>query len=331
MEFRTHVSIPAAKSAIDYSSRMMLIGSCFSEHIGRRLCAYKFSVDVNPFGIVYNPLSAYETLSRLSRKEPFSESDLFLHNSLYHSYAHHGDFSDINRNECLRKISNRFDQAAKALPVTDIFLITFGTAYVYKLAASGDVVNNCHKVPAPHFTRSRLTVNEVVEKWQSLISSLQSIHPNAKFIFTVSPVRHWKDGAHENQLSKSILHLSIEALQEIFGESVQYFPAYEIMMDELRDYRFYADDMMHPSMRAIDYIWERFSETYFSKETRQIHTEWNRVRSLVNHRPLNPQSGEYKKFIHKTLNELNAFREKYPFISIEEELDGIQKNRNNLV
>lgn len=329
MKFRTNVSLPVSELSIEYSSKMMLLGSCFSENIGNRLRAYKFSVDVNPFGIVYNPLSAYESVCRLLEKNDFSENDLFLHNGLYHSYAHHGDFSDINKDACLKKISERFAQATNALSVTTIFLITFGTAYVYKLAASGEVVNNCHKVPAQNFTRFRLTVNEIVEKWQHLISSLQALNPNAKFIFTVSPVRHWKDGAHENQLSKSILHLSIEALQNMFDKSVAYFPAYEIMMDELRDYRFYADDMMHPSAMAIDYIWECFSETYFSKQTRQIHAEWTRIRQLLHHRPLNPQSEEYDKFVHKTLNELNAFGKKYPFIRIEEELAGFQKNINN--
>jgi hypothetical protein len=315
MDFRTRVHISKPNISICHSTQMMLFGSCFSENIGDKLLDYRFRADVNPFGILYNPLSISRAIRLLlAGTQPVSETDLIFHNEMYHSLMHHGDFSDINKNVCLENIAKRFSSASDSIHKTDIFLITFGTAYVYKWKETGEVVGNCHKIPAEKFSRFRLSVDEIVSEWSEIISEIESENKNAKFVFSVSPIRHWKDGAHENQVSKSILHLAIDALQNRFDE-VHYFPAYEILLDELRDYRFFAEDMMHPSPVAIKYIWERFSETYFENKTKTINEEWSHILRANQHRSINPETRAHRKFLEQTRLKTKAFYKKYPEIS----------------
>ena len=321
MEFSTRVPIPKSAVQIGYDSRMMLFGSCFSENIGRYLLDNKFRVNINPFGILYNPQSIAVAVNRILDNQPFSETDLVYRNGMFHSFMHHGMFSGQTENECLSLISSRFSEAVAQISETDVFLITFGSAYVYRLRETGETVGNCHKFPSEMFSRSRLSVNDIITEWTQLIIRLLEMNSNAKFIFTVSPIRHWKDGAHENQLSKSILHLAIDALQKEFADSVGYFPAYEIMLDELRDYRFYADDMMHPSDMAISYIWERFSETYFSAETYKIVSEWQSIRRALNHRPLNQNGTEYKNFLQQTFANLEKFAASHITVDCSQEIE----------
>lgn len=319
MDFRTHIVIPESDISINHSTSMMLFGSCFSEHIGSKLLQHKFKVDVNPFGILYNPFSVSRAIRRLLSAESFSAADLVFNNELYHSPMHHGHFSATDKEVCLQNISSRFDQAVSFIGQTDLFLITFGSAYAYQWRESGEIAGNCHKFPADRFRRLRLSVEEIVEEWVEVITLLTVINPTAKLLFTVSPVRHWKDGAHENQISKSILHLAIDALQERFRERISYFPAYEVMMDELRDYRFYNEDMIHPSPLAVDYIWNCFSETYFSAATQRVNDEWAQIRRALDHRPLHPGTESYRLFTEGTAQKLDAFARRYPEISCEEE------------
>lgn len=319
MNFRTIIDIPVSDIRIDHSTRMMLFGSCFSENIGRKLLQYKFQVDVNPFGILYNPFSVFAAMQRLLSAIPFSETDLVFNNGIYHSLMHHGQFSAPDKTTCLRNISERFESAAANIKQTDLFLITFGSAYTYRWRDSGEIAGNCHKFPARLFRRVRLSVEEVTEEWKKLISVFTSIRPGIKLLFTVSPVRHWKEGAHENQISKSVLHLAIDNLQQLFPENVCYFPAYEVMIDELRDYRFYDEDMMHPSSFAVDYIWQLFSNTFFSAETRNINEEWEHIRKAIEHRPLYPGTDAHTAFVKNTLRKLETFSRRYPEISCDEE------------
>ena len=320
MEFSTRVPIQKSTFQIGYDTRMMLFGSCFSENIGNYLRENKFRVNINPFGILYNPQSVSTAINRLLDRQSFSESELVYRNGMFHSFMHHGSFSAQSANDCLESISSRFSEAETQILETDIFLITFGSAYVYRLRETGETVGNCHKFPADTFNRSRLSVKDIVVEWSQLIVRVTDINPSAKFVFTVSPIRHWKDGAHENQLSKSILHLAINALQKEFTESVGYFPAYEIMMDELRDYRFYADDMMHPSDTAIAYIWECFSETFFSAKTENTISEWQPIRRALLHRPIHPNGSDYKNFLQQTMFNLQKFAAAYPNIDCTQEL-----------
>ena len=319
MEFITYIDIPTTDLNIDHSTATMLLGSCFASRVGNRLQQHKFNVDVNPFGILYNPFSISGAIRRVLQRRGFTEADLVKHQGMYHSFMHHGDFSSPDKEAALKKISSRFEHATRAIRETDLFLITFGTSHVYWRMESGEVVANCHKFPEGEFHRARLTVDDIVEEWNELIGMLLEIRPHAKLLFTVSPIRHWKDGAHENQLSKSILHLSIDKLQRNFADHVQYFPAYELMIDELRDYRFYDEDMLHPSPVAEEYIWQRFSGTFFSDQTRVINTEWARIRKSLEHRPLHPDGEMYSQFLKDTLLKLDTFSKKYPAISCQEE------------
>lgn len=314
MDFRTIIDISVSDIEINHSSRMMLFGSCFSENIGRKLLQFRFQVDVNPFGILYNPFSISVAMQRLLSATPFEESDLVFNNGLYHSLMHHGYFSSFDKTACLEGISERFESAVSQLEQTDLFLITFGSAYLYQWKENGEIAANCHKLPARLFRRFRLSVEEITEEWKKLISMLMAIRPDVKILFTVSPVRHWKEGAHENQISKSILHMAIDNLERLFPGNVRYFPAYEIMIDELRDYRFYDEDMMHPSSFAIDYIWHLFGNTFFSVDTTKINKEWEQIRKAIEHRPLYPGTEAYNTFVKDTRRKLEAFRRRYPWI-----------------
>lgn len=325
MYFRTVIDIPASDVTIDHTTQMMLFGSCFSENIGIKLGEYKFKVDVNPFGILYNPSSIIASIERLLSNKPFTGDDLVCHNGIYHSLMHHGQFSDVNQSVCLQSIENRFSKAAAEIAQTDVFLITFGSAYAYRWKESSAIVGNCHKIPAAMFDRFRLSVNEIIEEWGTLISLLREINPSVKFLFTVSPVRHWKEGVHENQLSKSILHLAVDNLQQQFPAQVHYFSAFELMMDELRDYRFYGDDMIHPSTFAVEYIWNRFADTYFSSATKAINAEWAHISKSLGHRPLYPETAAYRAFEKSILLKLEDFGRKYPYISCDEEIAKLVK------
>jgi hypothetical protein len=298
----------------------MLIGSCFAENIGVKMEEMMFRALKNPFGVLYNPSSVANACIHLANPKPFTTGDLFLYNEMYNSFMHSSKFSHADRDECLRLINSSLTESAKRFASINHLIITFGTAYVYKLKSTGQTVANCHKLPAAQFIRERLTTDEIVDEWSSLLCKLLSINASMKVIFTVSPIRHFRDGAHLNQVSKATLLLAVQSLCEKFPDTATYFPAYELMMDELRDYRFYADDMLHPSPVAIDYIWERFCETYMEPSTRETIREALDLSKMLNHRPLNTSSVLYKQFLTETMLKTERFREKYPYICIPNEI-----------
>ncbi|MEI8085950.1 MAG: GSCFA domain-containing protein [Paludibacter sp.] len=312
--FYTAVNIKSSALSITYQDKVMTLGSCFAENIGKKMHDAYFQTDINPFGVLYNPISIKNSFELLLENKQFTHNDIFENKSLWQSFSHSSLFSTINSETCLEDINSRLESAAEFLQHADFMLITFGTAWVFEEKKSGRVVSNCHKLPASDFLRRRLTVEEIVSEYTSLISKLQTHFPNLKFIFSVSPIRHFKDGAHENNLSKCILLLAIEALQKQFPQ-VDYFPAYEIMMDELRDYRYYASDMLHPSEVAVDYIWKRFSETYFNDETLLIKKELEQLAADLSHLPLHIDSDEFKKFKNNTEQRKVSLINKYPFLS----------------
>lgn len=291
----------------------MTLGSCFAENMGRKLSDAFFMVDVNPFGVLYNPVSIQNSIELLLQRNEFTEAHLFENRNLWQSFSHSSLFSDVSAEGCLEKINFRFNNAKEFLKKTNFLVITFGTAWVYEERKSGRVVSNCHKLPSDEFIRRRLAVDEIVSNYSELITKLQTLFPNLQFIFSVSPIRHWKDGAHENNLSKSTLLLAIDNLQKIFSQ-VHYFPAYEIQLDELRDYRFYSADMLHPSEVAVEYIWERFSETYLSKETMIIKKKMEQLKADLQHRPMFPESEEFKVFIRNTEKRKEKLLKEYPFL-----------------
>jgi hypothetical protein len=312
--FQTQVEIPRSPVNITFESRVLTLGSCFAENIGKKMADVYFDTDVNPFGVLYNPVSIRNSIDFLCQNKRFSSADIFEYRSLWQSFSHSSLFSDISVEGCLDKINSRMNNACEFFRKTDILLITFGTAWVFEEKKSGRVVSNCHKLPASEFVRRRLSVEEIVTDYTMLINEVIAQLPTMQFLFSVSPIRHWKDGAHENNISKSTLLLAIEALQQQF-EQVHYFPAYEILMDELRDYRFYASDMLHPSEVAVDYIWSRFADTYFDETTQKTKKEIEHLVADLSHRPLQPDSDEFKKFRLAVERRKDKMLAEYPFLN----------------
>ena len=325
MEFYSRITIPQPSFSFSYNEQTILLGSCFVENIGKKLDENKFPIDLNPFGILYNPSSIANAIRLLIEPTEFKEKDLFQKGGIYHSFFHHSRFSSSSESECLQKINEQLALSAQSIRTAKRIIITFGTAWVYQLKESGKIVSNCHKLPEKLFHRRILTTSEIVEEWQTLLQKLWGLNPDIKILFTVSPIRHWKDGAHQNQLSKSTLLLAIDELQQTYPEQIAYFPSYEIMMDELRDYRFYADDLFHPSAQAIEYIWERFYESMFSKDTFTILKEWKEIQKAIQHKPFHPESEAYKRFISQTLLKIELFKKKFPFFDITKEIEEIKK------
>ena len=281
----------------------------------------KWQAEVNPFGVLYNPQSIAQALSMLASGHSLTEEDLTLFpNEGWSTWMHHSTFSCPERGEALALINARMAQATQMLLDADTLMITFGTAWVYRLRETEQIVGNCHKMPERLFIRQRLSVEEIVEEYTALLQRLWSINPKLRVIFTVSPVRHLKDTLHGNQLSKSTLLLAVDALCQKFPEKLYYFAAYEIVIDELRDYRFYADDMAHPSAQAVEYVWERFVEHCTDGEAQRFTTLWTKVVKALEHRPFRPDSPQYRAFIAQTLTTINELKDQYPHIEVDKEI-----------
>jgi len=311
--FQTKIDIPVSEITISYDDCIMTVGSCFAENIGNKLKDVYFDTDINPFGVLYNPVSIKNSLELLLQNNPFTPKDIFENKSMWQSFAHSSRFTGLSEVECLNNINSRLISSVYFLQKTNVLMITFGTARVFREKKSGRVVSNCHKLPSTDFERCILTENEIVTDYTDLLVTLQSLCPDLNIIFSVSPIRHWKDGAHENNISKSILLMAIDELQKQH-KNVHYFPAYEILLDELRDYRFYAPDMVHPSEVAVDYIWSRFSETYFTDHTLQLKKRLEQLVADRAHRPFQPNSTEYKKFLEHTEKRKAEILHDFPFL-----------------
>ncbi len=311
-DFRTIIYLKKHEEQISYKNNIMILGSCFTENIGVKLQNLLLKTDINPFGVIYNPISVANSLQILINKKAFINSDLKQNNELWFSFFHHGRFSNTNKNRCLKNINERIKTSSNFLNKTDYLFITFGTAWTYELKETGKVVSNCHKLPKTNFKRKLLSVEEIVVEYQNLIKELKNYNPNIKIVFTISPVRHLKDGVEQNNLSKSILKIAVNKLVE--NNNISYFPAYEIMMDDLRDYRFYDNDMLHPNLLAINYIWNKFSDVFFNNETLGIITEIEKLIKAKEHRPYNPKSKNHQKFIETQLKKIKVLNQKYSFI-----------------
>ena len=317
-EFRTLFEITSLSNKINYTDKILSLGSCFSENIGAKLTYYKFPVIINPYGILYNPESIANSLEFLIENRKYTELDLFEHEGIWNSFYHHSRFSNSNKNDALTLINTSLQQAAAHLKSTRFLLITFGTAWVYKYKKTGKIVSNCHKIPEKEFVRYKLSINEIVERYTVLTNKLQGLNPELKIIYTVSPVRHLKDGADKNQLSKATLIMAVHELLENFGNA-SYFPSYEIMMDDLRDYRFYNDDMVHPSPLAVEYIWNKFSDATINIDSKKLMQEIHKINQAIEHRPFQPNSESHQKFLKSTLNRIAEIEKKHPTIKFEEE------------
>ena len=321
MQFTTPTGLPLKDFAIDHKEQMMLVGSCFASNIGNRLKEMKFNLELNPFGIQYNPLSIATVLERIASGEPFTASspELFHHNGKWHSSMHHSDFSRDSKEELIECINNRLATAHKVSEKYDTVIVTFGTAYVYYRNSDNTVVGNCHKLPGNMFTRRLLDIETITATFSRIIELYKAYNPGIKFLFTVSPIRHLRDGAHDNQKSKATLLLAIDRIMQLYPKNAFYFPAYEIVLDELRDYRFFAEDMVHPSATAIEYIWECFGKCYFCTDTANTNRDIEEITRAMKHRPFDASSGPYKEFIASTLKKIAAIEERMPYLDFEKE------------
>ena len=328
MKFTTPVNI-TLKKTIDHNSRIVMLGSCFAENIGKKLIDCGFNVVMNPMGILYNPISIHSALKRIIDGREFTEDELFYHNGLWASFMHHGSFSHADKTETLKMINERLHEGHEQLKNATHLIITFGSAEVYE--KDGNVVSNCHKLPSRHFTHRLLSIDEITNAY--LEQSDENLatqycppvlggraeggggqHSSLLTIFTVSPVRYLGEGAHHGQINKATLLLATDKICQKTGAN--YFPSYEIMMDELRDYRYYAADMIHPSEIAIEYIFERFAETYLTDEAIRTAEEVQKIKKSLAHRPLHPESEEYEKFKKKLSQQIEAITKKYPTIKL---------------
>jgi hypothetical protein len=318
MNLRTTFAIDPSTSKINYNTPVMFIGSCFASEIGSRMTEGKMPVLINPAGVVYNPVSVANTIDLILGNRIFTGDDLYNYKGVNLSFLHYTDFSSEDTSRVLDKINSATQKAHSFLKKARFLFITFGTARVYRFKESNIIVSNCHKLPASFFSREILTVEEITSIWQDTFRRLHSFNKDLSVIFTISPVRHWKDGAHGNQLSKSILLLAVEKLLE-HKSGGDYFPAYELVMDDLRDYRYYAEDMLHPSQTAIEYIWKAFTDCYFRPETYSLWKEVQGITKARNHRFLSDSKAGKREFADSILKKISAIEKKTPEIDLKDQ------------
>lgn len=320
MRWQTETQIPPFNFTISHESNLLLLGSCFAENIGARLENAKFKVVQNPTGIVYNPLSLQQTVELICSDKLFTAADLEFANEIYFSYKHHSRFSAASAEAAVQNINAALAAARKKLSETTVVFISLGSAFYWWHKAKNEVVNNCHKQPGQLFEQHLASVAEVTSALKTCVELLQKANPKVEIVFTVSPIRHLKHGSAGNQLSKSTL---IVAAQEMVAakKNLHYFPSYELLLDDLRDYRFYEEDLIHPNKQAVDYIWEKFTDCFFPKETQQLNTQVNGIQNMLRHRIFEPNSASAKKFAASLQLEIS----KCP-ISFEKEFSLWQKS-----
>ena len=314
MQFITPIPIHKSNFQIDYNSKIVSLGSCFAVNIGEKFEHYKFQNTINPFGILFHPFALEKILAKAILQEEFTEEDIFFHNERWHSFDVHSDLSISDKEDFLKRLNSNLKNFRNDLIESSHIIITLGTSWVYRKIETDKIVANCHKVPQNQFKKELLSVEVIKNSLEKIIEIIAKVNSEAKIIFTISPVRHIKDGFVENQWSKANL---IAALQQIINqksEIINYFPSYEIMMDELRDYRFYAEDMIHPSQVAIDYIWKRFSETWISEEAISTLQEIENIQKGLKHRPFNEKSEQHLLFLEKLQQRISVLERQYPFM-----------------
>ena len=283
------------KNSIDYNSKILLLGSCFSENIGDKLNYFKFQTNQNPFGILFHPKAIENLVTNAINKKKYLPEDLIFQNERWHCFDAHSSLSSADKNELLANLNSAITTTNKKLKEATHVIITLGTSWVYRFIETDAIVVNCHKIPQKKFLKKLLSVDEITKSLKTTIALLKSVNKNIHILFTISPVRHLKDGFTENMQSKSHLITAIHSV--INANNSSYFPSYEIMMDELRDYRFYAQDMMHPNKTAINYIWERFMETQISDSSKLTMQEIETIQKGISHRPFNKNSEQHQRFL----------------------------------
>ncbi len=304
MQLRTEITVEKVQPQLTHANRILLIGSCFSENIGKKLAYAGFEVDLNPFGIQFNPLTLASALRDLKNNRRFYENDLIEHNGMFHSFAHHSSFSWSNAEQTLARINDRLE--VSNLAQSDTIIITWGSSFVYKHVKSDRLVANCHKIPQAQFEKMFIAKEDIIAAYVDIIAA----YPNKQFILTVSPVRHMKDGAVNNSKSKANLILAAHELADKFG-NVHYFPAYELVVDDLRDYRFFNDDMLHPNETAVNYIWKKFVEAAIDNSAFALmekYTALNKAREHVFISDNKDERAKHEAYISKIEGEIEALK-----------------------
>lgn len=317
MKFTTQIPISKSPNPIDYHSKIIAIGSCFTANMGAKFDYFKFQHTTNPFGIIFNPISIGKLISRVVNQYLFTEKDIFFYNENWHCYEVHSELSNPNKELFLAELNELVLLTHKQIQEASHCIITLGTSWVYRNIETNEIAANCHKVPQKQFTKELLSIEEIEKCLIQITTEIYSLNPDCHFIFTISPVRHIKDGFVENQRSKA--HL-ITAIHQTFQseicnlKSTIYFPSYEIMMDELRDYRFYMEDMLHPNQTAIDYIWELFADTSISEVSHSVLREVEIIQKGLAHRPFNPNSESHQQFLSKLQDKMLKIQKQFPQI-----------------
>ena len=304
MQFRTTFQIQSSDFKLNHQHKILTIGSCFSDEIGKRLTDLKFDGLINPFGVIFNSHSIQNLIERSIQKKYFTTADVHQNGEEFFCFDVHSSFNALTKEAVLEELNLTLDQVHDYILSCDVLMITLGTSWIYEWKTSNQVVANCHKVEAKQFEKRLLTTEENLKSLELIVSDLKNINPTIRIITTVSPVRHTKDGMIENNVSKARL---LDALYQLSlqNNQVEYFPSYELVLDDLRDYRFFKEDLIHPSKQAVDYIWEKFSETYFEQSTQTIIQKINKVISAINHRPFNEESDNHQQFLVKTIALMN--------------------------
>jgi hypothetical protein len=322
-----HLDFPLAPIDLpaDYRDKILLAGSCFAENIGAFLMKYKFDAVINPHGILYNPASIVRSLESCLENKQYSEKDLFFDHGWWHSWDHHERFSRAGAQACLDTINTSLKEASHQLEGADWLILTLGSAGIYRLKNGNRIAGNCHKRPASDFDFGLMTPAETITVLDNFIHRLFQQNSKVKIIFTVSPVRYTRYGLAENNLGKSILLYAVHQLVGKF-DRLYYFPAYEIVIDELRDYRFYAEDMVHPNVQAVEYVWDKFAGYFLSAQAHKVMEEIHPVLQAAGHRPLHRDSEEYKKFLQTQREKITSLEAKYPFLNFKKEKIGYENN-----
>jgi lysophospholipase L1-like esterase len=312
MNLQTHIPLfKETRHPIDYHSQLLLLGSCFSENMGNKLEYFKFSSEQNPLGILFHPKAIETLVTHAINEKEYTEADVFLLNERYHCFDAHSKLSDASQEELLNKLNQVIQQTNQQINHSTHIIITLGTAWVYRFIETDQIVANCHKVPQKNFLKELLSAEDIAESLDSIVALVREVNPKANFIFTVSPVRHLKDGFVENQQSKA--HL-ISAIHQVVAprKRIFYFPSYEIMMDELRNYRFYAEDLIHPNATAIQYIWERFVDSWISEAAFPVMKQVDSIQKRLQHKPFNPDSEEHQQFLEKLMQDIKVLKNTLP-------------------
>ncbi len=324
MQFRTALSPQPARFQIRHSDCLMSVGSCFAEHIGRRLERNKFSTCLNPFGIIYNPISMADCLEWLLSEDFFEKKHVFFHRQVWQSPMHHSSFSGLSSSATLEKMNQKLSESRIFLKKTNRLLLTFGTAQIFEDKKTQLVVANCHKLPSQYFEKKRLKVSDILQKIRPILGQLKATLPDLEIVVTVSPVRHLREGFVENQRSKATLLLALGELESEL-DFVHYFPAYELLLDDLRDYRFYDSDMLHPNPQAIEYIWQHFGSTFFDAPTLQLLQNISAVQTATAHRPFQTETTDYQEFIKNTQQKIADLELQYPTLDFAQERNELDR------